>query len=195
MAHGLHLAQHRSDAPSVVTSEVAAHALAQVGRLADVQHLVAVAAEHVHARGARQLGGHRQLGGLRVPGQLGERHEVVEPEHPQPGGALDEVVQQVGRCERVVECPVGRLVVEPQAIGERREAAVGHVVAQQPAGEGGGVDDGRAVVGALVAGERGAQETEVERRVVGDEHATPEEVEQACRARSRCAARGRRPHR
>ena len=63
-------------------------------------------------------------------------------------------------------------------IGERGQPAVGHVVAQQAAGEGGGVDDGRPVVGALVAGERGAQEPEVERGVVGDEHGVAEEVDQ-----------------
>ena len=50
VADRLRLAQHRADLAAVVAAEVAPHPLAQVGRLADVEDLVAVAAEHVDAR-------------------------------------------------------------------------------------------------------------------------------------------------
>ncbi len=84
---------------------------------------------------------------------------------------------------------MGGLVVEPESVGERAEPAIGHLVAHQPTGEGGGVDDGVAVVGAPVAGEGGAEEAEVERDVVADDHGVAEELEQRAAGRSRCAAR------
>jgi len=46
----LGLAQHRPDLAAVLLAEVAAHPLAQVRRLADVEDLVAVPAEQVHPR-------------------------------------------------------------------------------------------------------------------------------------------------
>ena len=69
VAHRLGLPQHGPDLAAVVAAEVAADPLAQVGRLADVQHLVAVTAEHVDAGRAGQLGGHRELGRLRMTGR------------------------------------------------------------------------------------------------------------------------------
>ena len=173
------LAQHRADAPPVVTAEVAAHPLAQVGGLADVEHLVAMAAEHVHAGRAGQLGGGGELGGLRMPGELGEHDEIVDTHDPEPRRPLDQQVEQVGGRECVVEGAMRGLVVEPEAIGERAEPAVGDLVAEQSPGERGGVDHGRAVVEPLIAGECGAHEREIERGVVGDEHRIAEEVDEA----------------
>ena len=49
------------------------------------------------------------------PGQLGQGEEVVEAEHAEPGRPLDEEVEQIGGGEGVVEGPMARLVVEPEA--------------------------------------------------------------------------------
>ncbi len=62
--------------------------------------------------------------------------------------------------------------------GERAEPAVGHLVADQPAGQGGGVDLGRRQLRLTCPPARGAQEREVEPHVVADEHRRPGEVEQ-----------------
>ncbi len=178
VSDSLHLAQHRADPAAVVATEVAPHPLSEVGGLADVEDLVAVAAEQIDTRGARELGGHRQLRRLRMAGQLGECEQVVDAEHTEAGRTFDQQVQQVGGGERIVEGAMSGLVVEPESVGERGQPVVGHLVAQQPTGEGGGVDDGGAVVGALVAGEGGAQESEIERDVVADEHGVAQEVDQ-----------------
>ena len=122
VAHRLGLAQHRTDAPAVLLAEVAAHPLAQVGRLADVEHLVAVPAEQVHAGRAGQVRRQLELGRLRVAGHRRQRREVVEAEHAEPGRPLDQQVQQVGRGQGVVEGAVGRAVVEPEPRRQRARA-------------------------------------------------------------------------
>jgi hypothetical protein len=43
------------------------------------------------------------LAGLRVTGELGQHHEVVESHDAQAGGPFDQHVQEVGRGEGVVE--------------------------------------------------------------------------------------------
>ena len=114
------------------------------------------------------------LAGLRVPGHRGQRREVVEAEHAEPGGPLDEQVQQVGRGQGVVERAVGRAVVEAEPRRQRAEPAVGHLVAHQAAGQGDGVDVHR--VEARVAGalERRTQERHVEADVVADDDGAAE---------------------
>src|SRR4029079_18244508 len=82
-----------------------------------------------------------QVGGLRVPADAGERQQIVETEHAEACSAFEEEVQQVGGCQRVVECPVRGPVVEAEAGGQRAEATVGHLVAYQAAGEWQRVDD------------------------------------------------------
>ena len=178
MPDRLGLAQHRADLAAIVAAEVAPNALAEVGRLADVQDLVAVTAEQVHARGARQVRGELQLARLRVPRQLGERHEVVESEHAEAGGTLEQQVEEVGRGERVVEGPVGRTVVETEPAGKRSEAAVGNLVTHEPAGECRRVDHGGGDRRSAVAFEGRAQEREVEADVVADEHCVADEVDE-----------------
>ena len=71
---------------------------------------------------------------------LREREQVVEAEHAEAAGPLEQDVEQVAGGERVVERPVGGLVGEAEAAGERAEPAVRHLVAHQPAGERAGVD-------------------------------------------------------
>ncbi len=69
----LGLAQQRADLAAVVAAEVAAHPLADVGGLADVQHLAAVAVEQVDAGSAGQLLGEAQLRRLRVGARCAAR--------------------------------------------------------------------------------------------------------------------------
>ncbi len=178
VAHRLRLAQHRPDPPPVLAPEVAAHALAQVGRLADVQDLVAVAAEQVHAGGARQVRRQLELGSLRVPGHRGERREVVEPEHAEPGRPFDEQVQQIGGGEGVVERPVRGAMIEAEARRQRAEPAVGHLVTHEAPGEGDGVDPHGVVTRVPGPLEGGAQEGDVEADVVPDQHGVARELEQ-----------------
>ena len=106
--------QHRADLAAVLAAEVRADPLAQIGRLADVEHVVALPSEHVHPGCAGQIGGHLELGRLWVAGELGERHEIVEAEHPEARRPLDEQVEEVGSGERVVERPMARPVIQPE---------------------------------------------------------------------------------
>ena len=85
------------------------------------------------------------------------------------------------------------LVVEAEARGQRAEPAVGHLVADQAAGQGDGVDLHRVVAGVPGPLERGAQEGDVEADVVADDHGAPQELEQ--RRQHRLDARRRRDHR
>ena len=114
VADRLGLTQHRADLAPVVAAEIATDALAQVGGLADVEHLVAVPAEHVDAGGPGEIGGHLEFRRLRVTRQFGQREEVVEAEHPEPGRPFDEEVEQIGGGEGVVEGTMARLVIEPE---------------------------------------------------------------------------------
>ena len=79
-------------------------------------------------------------------------------------------MQEVGGCERVVESPMVRLVIESQPRGERGQLAVRHLVTQQSPCQRRCVDDHRAVVRSVIAGEGCAQEAKVERGVMGDEY-------------------------
>ena len=139
--------------------------------------------------------GQLQLRRLRVPGQLGERHEVVEPEHAEAGGPLEQQVEEVGRGERVVERAVGRAVVEAEPARQRAEAAVGDLVAHEPAGERRRVDDGRGDRRSAVALERRAQEREVESDVVADEHGVADEVDERAEHGADVRGAGRPAHR
>ena len=134
------LAQQLPGLAAIVGREVRAHPGPQVGGLADVQRPSAAVAEHVDARAAGEPGGEAQLRHLRVASERGEGDEVVEAEHAERRRPLEQQVQEVAGCERVVERPVGGLVVEPEALGERAEAAVGHLVADQAASQPAGVD-------------------------------------------------------
>ena len=174
----LGLAQHRADLAAVLAAEVRADPLAQIRRLADVQHVVALAAEHVHAGRAGQVGGHLELGRLRVPGELGERHEIVEAEHPEAGCPLDEQVEEVGGGERVVERSMAGLMIEPQARGERAELAVRNLVAQQAPGQRHGVDHGAGERRSAVALAGGAEEAHVEADVVAHDHRVADELDE-----------------
>ena len=111
----LGLPEQLADLAPVVAREVRAHALAQVRGLADVEGTASCS----RGRGTRRAGGavvgEAELGRLRVRGDAGQREQVVEPEHAEGGGPLEQEVEQVGGGERVVERAVRRLVREAEA--------------------------------------------------------------------------------
>ena len=92
--------------------------------------------------------------------------------------------RSISRCSRSV---VARASSRARWVGwwsrrnrerQRAEAAVGHLVAHQPAGQGDGVDAHRVEARVPGALERGAQERHVEADVVADEDRAAEELEQ-----------------
>ncbi len=174
----LGLAEQLADLLALVAGEVGAHTGPEVGRLADVQDPAGPVSEEVDARPAGQVLGQAELRRLRVAAELGQGQQVVEAEHPEAGGALEQHVEQVGGGQGVVESPVARPVGQAQLGGEGAEPAVADLVAHQPAGEGAGVDPAVVERGALVARQRRSQEGEVVAHVVADDHARPDELEQ-----------------
>ena len=113
---GDRLPQEVADLAAVVAREVRAHPLAQVGRLAHVERHPPPVHEPVDAGRAGQRGGQAELGGLGVAGQPGQDEQVVEAEHAPGRRPLEQQVQQVGGGQRVLQRPVGRAVVEPEAL-------------------------------------------------------------------------------
>ena len=93
----LGLAEQLTDLATVVAREVRAHTLAEVRRLADVQGAPTRVAKQVHAGAAGEPIGESQLGGLRVAVDAGEREQVVEAEHAERGGTLEQEVEQIRR--------------------------------------------------------------------------------------------------
>ena len=61
----------------------------------------------------------------------GEADQVVEAQHAEPGGTLEQEVQEVGGGQRVVEGAVRWPVVEAEARCQCAETAVGHLVADR----------------------------------------------------------------
>ena len=176
MCKALGLAQHRADLAPIVAAEVAAHSLAQVGGLAHVEHLVVGAEEAIDAGRPGQLVRELQLAGLRMAAHLGQQHQIVEAQHAEAGGALEQQVQQVGGGERVVERAVVGPMIEPKATGQRAQAAIRHLVAHQPTSEWQRVDDGVAKGGPVAAEQRGVDEPHVETDVVADDDRVADEL-------------------
>ena len=92
-------------------------------------------------------------------------------------------MQQVGGGQRVVERAVGRAVVEAEAVGQRAQPAVGHLVAHEPAGQRHGVDERLREPVPACAAEGGVEEPEVEPDVVADDHGAADELGQRRAAR------------
>ena len=110
-------------------------AAAQVDGLADVERPVAGVAEHVHARAPRQPVGEGQLAQLGMPADPRQGQQVIEAEHAERAGPLEQRVQHLDCRPRIVECAVGRLVRDAEVIRERREPAVGDLVADESSGQ------------------------------------------------------------
>jgi hypothetical protein len=176
----LGVAEHRRVHRAAGPVEEPADLAAQVVHGHTDPHHAAVAVDgRVHPRHAWQACRVPQLGRPPMPGQRGQRLQVVErggPERPRP---LDEEVEQLDRGRRVLERPVAGHIREPEPGGERAEPTVVGLVAQQGAGEVHRVDDGRRIEQRPVGpGERGVEETHVERDVVTRDHRVARELDQ-----------------
>ena len=119
------LAQELRHLPPVLGGEVGAHAGAQVGGLADVEHTPAAVAEQVDARQARQLRRERELGRRRVRAHRRQREEIVETEHAERRGPFEQRVQHLGGRGRVGVRAVHRLDRRAEVAGERAERRFG----------------------------------------------------------------------
>ena len=175
--------------------EVAAHPAAQVVRRADVERLVARAAEEVDARPARDGVGEVPLAqpvGIDLAGEPGQLLQRRDAERAEP---LEQPVQHVDGGPGVVERPVRGGGGGGEERREGGQLAVGHLVAgQQPPGQDGGVDGGGGRPGDAGLGAGGLEEAEVERRVVGDQDGAAGELEEAGQ-HGADARRGRDHHR
>ena len=119
--------------------------------------------------------------------------EVVEAEDAEAAGPLEQHVQQVARGESVIEGTVGGAMAEAQARRQRSQPAVGHLVADEPAGERAGVDELVAQPGPTGTRQRGVEEADVVPDVVAHEDGVAEELEEA--RQHLVDARGRHHHR
>lgn len=173
------LAQHRTDLATILAAEVTADALAKIGCLSDVQHLAAHVVEQVDAWSSWQRVGELQLGDLRMTADLWQQLQVIESEDTKVGGALEEHVQQIGGRKSIIECTVAWLMIESEATGQCRQAAVGYLVADQSSGKCQGVDDDVCQVRTSGAGEGSVQKSNVEPNVVTNDHAVSTKLEQA----------------
>ena len=118
---------------------------------------------------------------LRRPVRRGvpdQREQLLEALHTQVADPSEKVVEHLDGGPRVGQRPVRGPGGGAEQLGERAQPHAGCLVpGQHGAGESGGAQHGRARPGDAVAPAGGAQETGVEGRVVGDEHATGEELE------------------
>ena len=159
--------------------EVVAHPAAQVFGLADVEHPATFVAKQVDARKVRHRVGQMPFAALLWGDHAGERAQLVEGVHPEAAEPFEQHVQDVDGGTRVVECAVRRLHGGMQHAGQRRQLAVGCLVAgQHAASEPGGVDGVEAGPPEIEARAGGLQEAQVERSVVRDEHAVAGELEE-----------------
>jgi hypothetical protein len=174
------LAQQVGDLGTGVAREVRAHPGAQVLGLADVQHPPAGVAEQVHARRVRQPVGQVDL----LEGGVGpcrrELDQVLEGEHAERAGQLQQAVEDVDGGPGVGERSVAGRHRGTQIGGEGGQPDVGHLVpGQQLACQPSGADHPVGRPRVSVPLQVGLQEPPVEGGVVADEHGVAEEFEQA----------------
>ena len=180
MVDGGQLAQQVGDLGAAVAGEVRPHPRAQVLGLADVEHASGGVAEQVHARRVRQPVGQVDLLEGGVGAGRGELDQVLEGEHPERAGPLQQAVEHVHGGPGVGQRPVAGGHRRPEVGGQRGQPDVGHLVPrQQLAGQPGGAHDpvGRTLV--AVPFQVGLQEAPVEGGVVAHEHGVAEEFQQA----------------
>jgi hypothetical protein len=159
--------------------EVRPDPIAQVLRLADVQHLAAVVGEQVHTRCVRQRFGQMPLRshGRRDPGR--ECLQVLQRLHAERPHPLEQSVQYVDCRTGVRQRAVVRRGGGPEQLGQCAEFAVRRLVGRDhPAGQQSGVDDGE--IGPVVSMHLAVvfQEPHVERRVVRHHHTALRELQE-----------------
>jgi hypothetical protein len=174
--HGL--PQELGDLSAVVAAEVRPHSRPQVGGLAHVQHPAGAAPEEVDPGPAGQAGGELQLAHLGMGPDGGQLEEVVEAEHAQAAGPLEQEVEEVAGGQGVGQGPVGGPVRQPQPLGKGAELAVRDLVADQAPGQGARVDPPIAQRRPPGPDEGGLQEPQIEAHVVAHDHGRADELEE-----------------
>ena len=159
--------------------EVGAHAAAQVAGGADVEDPALLVAEEVDPGRVGEPFREVALATLRRAHPRGEGLQLLQGVDAQPAEPLHQAVQDVDGRAGVGEGSVVRRRAGLEDAGERRQLAVGRVVARHdPARQPCGVDHlERRPRPALLEGEV-PQEADVERRVVGDQHRAGGELEE-----------------
>ena len=175
---GLRLAEQLGHLPTVVAAEVRAHACPEVRRLADVEDATGAVLHQIDAGSARQPRGEAQLARRRVGADGRERQQIVESEHAEGAGPLEQRVQDLGGGRRVGERAVARRHRHAEVPGEGSELEVGHLVAHQSAREPDRVDATLGQLGVAVRGQGGIEERDVEPDVVTDDDRPADELEQ-----------------
>ena len=166
---GLRLAEELGHLPPVVATEVRAHACPEVRRLADVEDAPGAVLHQVHAGSAREARGESELARRRVGADGREGQQIVEAQHTEGAGPLEQRVQHLGGGRGVGKGAVARRHRHPEVPGEGPELEVGHLVAHQPARQADRVDAALGQLGVAVCGQRGIEERDVEPDVVTDD--------------------------
>ena len=170
MVDGVELAEQPADLPPLVGGEVRADPGLQIGGLAHVEHVAGGVGEPVDAGPVGEPDGEAELGRLGVAHQPGQVEQLLEVQDPEGARPLQQGVEQVAGGQHVGQGPVGRLVGESERGGQGPELAVVHHVADQPAGQGQGVD-GPVGQPLPAGGDEGmVEEGEVEAQVVAHQH-------------------------
>ena len=163
---------------AVVGREVRADARAQVRGLPDVEH----AARRGRGRGrrpaARQPRGEGELRRRRMRAHAREQEQVVEPEHAERRGPLEQRVQHLGRRLRVGERAVDRLGRDAEVARQRGEPEVRNLVAHESPRDRERVDVAVREARSTRRDQRGVEERDVEADVVADDHRVADELEQ-----------------
>ena len=159
--------------------EVGADAGAQVARGADVEDAGPVVAEEVDAGGVGEALGEVALASLGGAHPRGEGLQLLERVHAEAAESLHQAVQHVDRGPGVGQRAVvgrGRGVED---LGQRRQLAVGRVVAgDHPAGELGGVEHLEPRPRPALLAREVLEEADVEGGVVGHQHAAGGELQE-----------------
>src|SRR5580693_9915820 len=120
--------------------------------------------------------------------------EFIQGQDPVVGQPPDQPVEHVCGGARIGQRPVRRCRAGPEEPGQRAELAVRHLVrVHQLPGQHDRVQHGEARPGQAALGARGAQEADVERRVVRDQDAAVGEVQQARQDRREPRRRAQHP--
>ncbi len=170
------LPQEAGDLPPPAGDEQRPDPVADVARPADVEDPPVGRPEQVHPGRPGQPGQQRQLPQRQRARRQAE--QVVEGQDPVPGGPFEQGVEDLGGGQHVVEGPVGGPDHRAEPGRQRGQPAVGHLVADQAAGQGQGVDPGVGQPGPAPGDEVGVEERRVEAEVVADQHRAADELEQ-----------------
>ena len=158
-------------APRIGAGEVLTHPAPKIGRGPDVEHLGSRSTEEVHPRVVGQSAGQYPLSalGVRHIGQIGA--QILVGRHALVSHSFDQRMQHVDGGAGVVQGAVGGLGAGPDQPRQCRQPNAGRLLAaQHPAGQPHRAQHRRTGPVNIALLGRGAQEADVEPRVVGDQN-------------------------